>query len=301
MSRKYTAIVNPAACSEKAGKLSQKLKKVARETTLELSDSPKSAIQKAAQAVQRGSEVIIAVGGDGTINEVINGIFGAPVTLGVMPLGTANVFARQLGIPLDIQKAWEVIEKGLTRTIDVIKVEYHERDKPQCRYFVQVAGVGLDAYVVKQVTWEAKKKWGSLAYIFETFKVLKNHKFSCLSVKIDGSDSRECAFMLIGNGVYYGGSFSIFNQALLDDGLIDICLFDSTRFLDLMFYGQAILRGLQVITDGMIYRQCRTIEIISPHVVPFELDGEFIGYSPVKFTVISKALKIFVPRTRELS
>jgi len=158
-------IFNPAARGEKARRLRRHLDQIGTESTLKLTTSPGDARKLATEAVQEGFEAVVAAGGDGTVNEVLNGLGDAPrgfesVALGVLPLGTVNVFARELGIPTNPVAAWEIIRRGTILVIDLPKVEFADNGSTQTRYFAQLAGAGLDASAVELVAWELKKRWG---------------------------------------------------------------------------------------------------------------------------------------------
>lgn len=303
MTSKYTIILNPQAKRGKASVLCQQLEKITHEVHVERTTGPEDATLRANGAVERGSKVIIAAGGDGTINEVINGMMGKDAILGIIPFGSVNVLARQLKIPLNFDAAWRVIEQGVTQTIDVVKIDYvlpaqnsqAKEDQIRSRYFVQLAGVGLDAQVVQEVTSEKKKKWGPLIYAFEFLK-LASKPFPKISVKIDEEPPLEGAFVLLGNGQYYAGPFSVFKYAALSDGRLDVCIFESMGYFRLLKYLIAIMLGTHTKTKGIQYRQGENIEISSLSKTPVEVDGEFIGYLPARFTVLPRALKILVPR-----
>jgi diacylglycerol kinase (ATP) len=294
MPPKRTIILNPFAKSEKAGPLWYELYKLNQQRKIRLTKGPGSATKKAAKAARKGYGVIVAAGGDGTINEVINGIVGTDAALGILPLGSVNVLARELRIPLKLKDAWKVIEDGHTRTLDLVHMEYEVEGKLHNRYFVQLAGFGLDAHIVKQVTWLQKKKWGPLSYVLETFKSVSD-ELPKIQVRIDDGEPVEAAFALAGNGRYYGGPIPVFSKASMTDGLVDMCLFQSGRRRDILNYLQAILRGAHTKTRGIIYQQAKSVEITSASPVPVEIDGEFVGHSPVRLKVVPSALKILVP------
>jgi diacylglycerol kinase (ATP) len=291
---KRTVIFNPFAKSERAGPLWYELYKVARKCKIKLTKGPGNATKKARKAAEKGSQVVIAAGGDGTINEVLNGIVGTNAVLGIIPIGSVNVLARQLKIPTDIEGAWKVIEGGKVQTLDLVKVEYSFSGERLIRYFLQLAGVGLDAQIVKKVTWERKMKWGPLSYVFETFRSI-NSPVPEIKVFIDDKEQQPASFVLIGNGNYYGGPISVFHKASMTDGLLDICLFQSAGYLDILIYLQAILRGTQSSTSGIRYEHGKKISLSSSSEVPLEIDGEFIGFLPAEITIIPKALKILAP------
>ena len=156
-------IFNPTARGEKAQRFRRHLDAIGAQCTLKLTTAAGDARRLAAEAVAEGFEVIVAAGGDGTLNEVLNGLGDAPdgferARLGVLPLGTVNVFARELAIPTRLELAWQAIGQGREMRIDLPRVEYQVQGKPQRRYFAQLAGAGLDARAIELVQWELKKR-----------------------------------------------------------------------------------------------------------------------------------------------
>lgn len=295
MAAKTTIILNPYAKSEKAGPLWYELYKITNQGKIRLTKGPGNATKKAAKAARKGAGIIVAAGGDGTINEVINGIAGTACTLGIIPIGSVNVLARQLGIPLTMAGAWKVIEEGHVETLDLIEIEFRDGDKTCVRRFVQLAGVGLDAHIVKQVSWQDKKRWGPFSYVMKTIQSI-SEKLPRVHVSLDGGRPTETSFVLVGNGAYYGGPIPVFKKARMDDGVMDVCLFQAKGSLDILMRLQSVLRGAHTDAKGIVYRQCRRMEIESESPVPVEIDGEFVGYAPAKFEVIPQALKILAPR-----
>jgi YegS/Rv2252/BmrU family lipid kinase len=302
MMPKYTIILNPQAKRGKASVLCQQLEKITHEVHVERTTGPQDATLKARSIIEKGAKLVIAAG-DGTINEVLNGIVGTDAVLGIIPFGSVNVLARQLRIPLHFEAAWRVIEQGYIQTIDVVKIDYSVsnqnsdvgRHQMQSRYFVQLAGVGLDAQVVQEVTSEKKKRWGPLIYAFEFLKLVSK-PFPKILINIDEMSPLEGEFVLLGNGQYYAGPFSVFKYAALSDGQLDVCIFESMGYWRLLKYIIAIALGTHAKTKGIQYRQGKSMEIHSLSKTPIEIDGEFIGYLPARFTVLPNALKILVPR-----
>lgn len=295
---KFFVIFNPAARGEKSQRVQRFLEAKAQaqhNLTLAPTDGPGNAKRLAADAAAAGCDVIVAAGGDGTVNEVINGIVGLSTALAVLPLGTANVFARELGVPLDLDGAWAVVERGAVREVDLGCAD----SGGTRRYFAQLAGVGFDAWAVRQASWELKKKIGPLSYVWAGFKAV-THPLGDVEVSRNGAGpcGRGPA-VLIGNGRFYGGPFELFPKARLDDGRLDICVFENGGYFDLLRYGQAVLRGAHTRLKDVQYFQAEQFDCTASHVgVPFELDGEDAGDAPVRFTVAPRALRVMVP-TRE--
>ena len=297
---KFFVIFNPAACGEKSRRWLRLLTaKNDGSFTLAQTQQAGDAKRLAAKAVADGYKTIVAAGGDGTINETVNGIGLSGVALGVLPLGTANVFARALGIPLDFAGAWAVIERGRTRVLDLPLARFGDTE----RYFVQLAGVGFDAVVVRSASWELKKRIGPLSYVWAGLKAISGKPMD-VEVSTKDNRSRWCGVaVIIGNGRFYGGPFTLFPKARLDDGLLDVCVFEKCGFFDVLRYGQAILRGTHTRLRGVQYFQtdqlvckaaCPDSEV-GACPVPFEMDGEDAGDTPVTFSVLPRALRVIVP------
>ena len=279
-------ILNPKARSEKAQSLVEDVTRLADSVVVRMTRSAADARRLAVQAVNEGFETVVAAGGDGTINDIVNGLAGSNVTLGLLPLGTMNVFASELGIPANnLRKSWEIIRAGHVRRIDL--------GRANDRYFVQLAGVGLDAQVVQETTWKLKKSIGPLSYLVNAAQIA-SRKPPKLVVEWDGrSDSGS--FVLVGNGRFYGGPFTIFKDARIDDGLLDVLIFKNLGYLDIVRYLQGILFGTHTQMPDVEYFQTPSVTVRSDEEVPVEVDGEVIGSVPVRFRLSSKKLSVLAP------
>ncbi|MCG3147354.1 MAG: Diacylglycerol kinase [Verrucomicrobiae bacterium] len=274
-------IFNPAARGEKSQQLRRFLEaKQSACVTLAPTERTGDATRLAAQADPR--DIVVAAGGDGTINEVVNGLTGG--TLGILPLGTVNVFAKELGIPANIESAWRVIEAGQTRLVDLGCAEF----AGQRRAFVQLAGVGFDARAVRAASWQLKKRIGPLAYVWAGLKTLTGDNPPVSAGNHTG------AAIFIGNGRFYGGRFPLFPAAKLDDGLLDVCVLDKLNLMNLGRYGPAILFGKHPGLRGVRYFQTAELTCRSVAGTPFELDGEDAGDVPVTFSLKPRALRLIV-------
>jgi YegS/Rv2252/BmrU family lipid kinase len=274
-------IFNPAARGEKSQRLRRFLEaKQSDRVALFPTRAPGEATRLAAQAGPQ--DIVVAAGGDGTINEVVNGLSGA--TLGILPLGTVNVFAKELGLPARLDAAWRVIEAGHTRVVDLGCATAGG----QRRYFVQLAGVGFDARAVRAASWELKKRTGPLAYVWAGMKTLTGANPPVEAGTVTGMA------VFIGNGRYYGGKIPLFPAARLDDGMLDICVIEKLGFASLLRYGPAILRGRHTGLRGVRYFQAAELTCRAAAGAPFQLDGEDAGDCPVTFTVHPRALRVLV-------
>jgi YegS/Rv2252/BmrU family lipid kinase len=291
---KLFVIFNPAARGEKSRRARRFLEtKRGASVTLAPTQRAGEAQSLAARAVAEGYNVVVAAGGDGTINEVINGIGPSGAALGVLPLGTVNVFAHELRIPRKLEAAWAVIHGGHTRTIDLAQAQANG----STRYFAQLAGVGFDAHAVRAASWELKKRIGPLSYVWAGLKAL-SRSHPPVEVSVNGTGPLGSAVaVLVGNGRFYGGRFALFPKARMDDGLLDVCMFETVGYWDVLRYGQGILRGAHVDLGDVKYFQTDNLVCRVTGPTPFELDGEDAGDAPVTFSVVPRALRVVVPKS----
>ncbi|HYG34554.1 MAG TPA: diacylglycerol kinase family protein [Clostridia bacterium] len=291
-------VFNPTARGEKARRFRRHLEEIGTQATLKLTTAAGEARRLAAEAVRQGFEVVVAAGGDGTVNEVLNGIGDEPngfeqICLAVLPLGTVNVFARELSIPSKISLAWEAIRRGQKTLIDLPKVEYNVNGSRQCRYFAQLAGAGLDARAIELVKWELKKKVGPLAYVMAGFQALGSVP-AVITAKAD-RHSATGGLVLIGNGRLYGGQFRIFPGADLRDGLLEVCVFPRVNWFTLAQCGPQLLLRRRLPASATQVFQAETLTLTSPAAAPLEVDGEYIGQLPATFSVARSRLRVIVP------
>lgn len=291
-------IFNPTARGDKARLFREQLARIARDSVLKLTSGPGHARLLATEAVIEGFETIVAAGGDGTVHEVLNGIGGAPggferARLGLLPLGTINVFARELEIPSMLELAWRTVLQGCEARIDLPSAEFSVNGKPQKRWFAQLAGAGLDARAVELVSWVLKRRIGPLAYVWAGLQAMATVG-SRVTVS-GGGTSNTGGLVLIGNGRLYGGNYRVFPKADLKDGLLDICVFPRVNWLTLARCGpQILLRG--TLPESSVHHFCaESIELASETRTPLELDGEFVGVLPARLTVKKLGLRVIVP------
>jgi len=291
-------IFNPAARGNKARHFRRHLDEMGGQAAFKATAAPGDARRLAAEAVGDGFDVIAAAGGDGTVNEVLNGIGDAKgferTRFGVLPLGTVNVFARDLKIPLRLEYAWEVLRRGRERILDVPQVEFSQNGGVKKQYFIQLAGAGLDARAIELVSWSYKKKIGPLAYLVAGLKALREKKpqISAVQASQGANPSFNGELILIGNGRLYGGEFRIFPQADFNDGLLDVCIFRRTDFGTLMRCGPDLLLRLKL-PEGAVERfRTANFELSGDSVAAFQLDGEGIGKLPAKFSIAGEKLRV---------
>lgn len=291
-------IFNPTARGERSQRLRSQLASLSGELALRPTTAPGDATWLAAEAVREGFDTIIAAGGDGTVNEVLNGLASAPdglarARLAVLPLGTVNVFARELGISPEPSRALEQIRNGREIQIDLPVAEYSNQGQTTRRHFVQLAGAGLDARAITLASFELKKRVGPLAYVVAGLQALRESP-TRITASVDGQRS-EGELIIICNGRFYGGSFNFFPTADLQDGRLDVCVFRRTNFFTMMRCGLSALVGRIATLGGGHYLRGERIELTSAVPAPFELEGEHVGHAPVQISVQPRALRVIRP------
>lgn len=291
-------IFNPAARGNKARHFRHHLDAIGTESTLKQTTAAGDARRLAAEAIREGFEVIVAAGGDGTLNEVLNGIGDVSdgferAHLGVLPLGTVNVFAREMAIPTKLDAAWAAIRQGRETRIDLPRVEYCADGTPRRCYFAQLGGAGLDARAIELVSWPLKKKIGPLAYVVAGLKALMGGQSKITAT--GGGHSATGELVLIGNGRLYGGQYRLFPKADMRDGRLDVCVFPRVNWLTLARCGPSLLLCGAVPASAVEVFQAESFTLASPTPTSFELDGELVGQLPATFSVEHSRLRVIVP------
>jgi len=288
-------IFNPTARGDKARRFRRHLDAISHESALKMTTVAGGARQLAKDAVAEGYEIIVAGGGDGTVNEVLNGIGDAPegferARLGVLPLGTVNVFAREMSIPAKLESAWEIIRQERESKIDLPWVEFGANGNRQKRYFVQLAGAGLDARAIELVKWQVKKVVGPLAYVMAGFHALLGPP-SKIGVT-GGQHTSAGGLVMIGNGRLYGGEFRLFPKADLRDGLLEICVLPRVNWFTLVRCSpELLLRGVLPSSAHELF-QAETVTLTSESPTPLQIDGELIGQLPATFSLDRSRLSV---------
>jgi diacylglycerol kinase (ATP) len=284
---KTIIILNPAAHSERANRWRPQVEALAGDCIVRTTQSPGEGEALARYAVDEGFEKIVAAGGDGTINEVVNGLADSSAMLGLLPIGTVNVFATELGLPThDLQLCWDIIRGDQTRVVDL--------PSANGKYFVQLAGVGLDAQAVKETSLAFKRSFGPLSYLISAAQIAARQPPRLL-VESENRPDIEGSFVLIGNGRHYGGPFPFFKHAVIDDGLLDVVAFKQLGYLEIIKYLQDVFFSSEIRLPEVEYFQTRRLRISSDQEVPVELDGELVGSCPVEFEAREKRLRVLVP------
>lgn len=293
MIKKARLIYNPTSGREEGKKrladILQMLDAAGIETTTHATDGEGDATTSAAEAIDRGYDMIIAAGGDGTLNEVINGMAGKPERppLGIIPLGTTNDFARALGIPRNWEEACSIITRQMTRVIDL--------GQANDKYFINIAGGGSLTELTYEVPSKLKTMIGQLAYYMKGLEKMTRLRPTELRIELDGHGVFHEEFMLflITNTNSVGGFEKLAPDARIDDGLFDVIMLKKCNLAEFIRVAGMALRGEHVNDPLIMYAQTKRVSVTSPDTVQLNLDGEYGGMLPATFQVLPSHLRIF--------
>jgi len=285
---RYPLIFNPKARSQRGDRVRRFLMSHANHFALYATNDGDEARTLAAEFAANGERVVIAAGGDGTLNAVVNGLAGSDTALGILPAGTMNVFARELGIPFGrLDKAFEVITAGHVRDIDL----FTANGAP----FIQMAGVGFDAMVIEETTWDSKKMLGPLAYLLSAVKVLGEKPPEMEVIFPDGRRITGVA-VLAGNGSLYGGQFRLFRKADNRDSRIDVLVFREHGYRFVLDTLAGLARGGVDLSESTAYFQAASFTVRCASETPVEVDGEWLGrFREIHFTESARHLRVLAP------
>ncbi|HLN54822.1 MAG TPA: diacylglycerol kinase family protein [Bacteroidales bacterium] len=258
------------------------------------------AILLSSEAVNEGYRKIITVGGDGTLNEVVNGVFmntscsTTEVSLGIIPVGTGNDWGKMFGITHDYAGAIKIIGENKTMLHDAGHISYFEGREKKERYFINIAGVGFESAVVKRTNYQKERGHsGKLIYLYNLLVTLFAYRNRKVTFTVDSEKKKTSIFSInIGNGRYCGGGMRQTPNAIPDDGLFDITVISGMGKLE-------IIRNLEILYNGKILEhpkisgyRCKTFGIDSDTPVYTEADGEMLGHTPAIFSIIPAGLKM---------
>jgi len=286
-------IINPIAGQRRAQRNVDRLQQALRARDIipdvVITTHPGDATRAAAEAAREGYDRVIVGAGDGTINEVVNGLAGSEAVLGVVPLGTGNVFACNAGVPLSVEGACEVVARGVVRRVDL--------GRANGRYFLLMAGIGFDAQVVSQVQPRVKNILRGFAYVLTTVNTFFRYQPSRLTLTLDDREVLEQTawLVIIGNVPSYAWEIKVTSLARLDDGRLDVCLFPQSGRWGNLRQTVHTLQGRHLECCEVEYRQARKIALVSDPPVPVQLDGDSAGMTPVEIVVVPRALQVVLP------
>lgn len=297
---KTVFLVNPAAENGAAGRRWPELAHEAASLGLQgetrFSERPGHLTELAREAAA-DADLLVAVGGDGTVNEVVNGIAGLDVELALIPRGTGGDFVRTFGIPRKLDRAVEVALRGRTRAIDLGRGRYRSwAGEDEDSYFANIASAGMSGAIAKRTNETSKALGGKVSYAWATVAVFSRWRSDEVRVRVDGTEQAgRMHDVIVANGRYLGGGMKMVPEAEPDDGLLDVLLIGDLTKRDLLLTMPKTYRGKHLPHPKATLLRGTTVEIDAPEPLPVELDGEQPGTTPVCFEIVPRALRLRVP------
>ena len=235
-----------------------------------------------------GVDAIVIAGGDGTVNSAIPALIEARKPVGILPFGTANDLALTLGIPADPVAAAGVIAAGVTRAIDVGRVND--------AWFLNVASIGLSVQIAERQDEELKKQWGIFSYVVAAVGTLTEAQRFEATVSCAGRKERVHAYQIaVGNGIHYGGGLVVSPEASIDDGLLDVSAIEKVSVADLIALAPRLRDGTLVERDDVAFFRGPTARVETLEPMPVNTDGEVTSETPAEFSVVRRAIRVYAP------
>lgn len=291
--RRVLVVHNPVAGRNRRRSLMRVLRALRRErVALRLARTAQAgdAARIAASTTTASVDVVVAAGGDGTINEVVNGLAMVPApqrpALAIVPLGTANVMAIELGLGGNPRSIAAVIARGSIRTLPLGQVNE--------RRFVMMAGAGFDAHVVKHVRLDLKRRAGKLAYVFESLVQGMRYQFPVCDVTVDG-EAVPAAMAVVLRGRHYGGPFKVARHADLFRPELTVCLLMRPGWWNMARYSWGLLSGRLDRFKDVIIRPAATVTIAGLAGMPLQADGDLVAELPVRIALAAETVQVIAP------
>ncbi len=304
----WLAIVNPNAGNGKGRKdqsrIAGLLEKNGIGFRMVVTAGKGHAIELTREYIGKGYRNFISIGGDGTLNEIVNGIFSqeicspASCTIGKIPVGTGNDWGRMFSIPLVYEGAVGVIKERRTLKHDIGVIDYRNGDADERRYFINIAGLGFESVVVAKTNRQKEKGKSSRAiYFYNLLSSLIAYRNTEAEITIDGKTIKQKVFSInVGNGRYCGGGMRQTPEALPDDGMFDITVIKEIGRIE-------IIKSLRLLYDGTVLSHPRIdgyrstgLTVSSGSILQLEADGESLGHTPATFSIIPSAVNIVYSR-----
>ena len=301
---KWFVIVNPNAGNGKGRKdwvqISSNLKKHELIWSEYFTDRKGDAINVSQEAIASGYRKILCVGGDGTLNEIVNGAFiqticpTKDIILGLIPVGTGNDWGRMFGIPLNYQKAIDIIQEENTMLHDIGRINYFNGTEKCQRFFINIAGLGFESVVVKRTNVQKDKgKSGKAIYFYNLLMSLISYKNTNAEIVIDGNKTEANIFSLnVGNGRYCGGGMRQTPFAVPDDGILDVTIIKGMGKIEIILNLKILYNGTILDHPKVDGYKCKNIIVRSDSLLYVEADGESLGHTPAEFSIIPSCINI---------
>jgi YegS/Rv2252/BmrU family lipid kinase len=294
-------LVNPASANGKTGKRWPELARRASALGLNgetlFSERPGHLTELARGAVDSGATLIVVAGGDGALNEVVNGVAGRDVDLATIPLGTGMDFGRTYGIPRKFDEAVRTVLSGNTRTIDAGRVRYRTWAGEEAeRWFANVGSVGMSGAVAQRANGMSKALGGKATFFYALTRVFLEWENTEVTVRAGDAERRgRMHDVIVANGNWHGGGMKLAPDAAPDDGTFDVVLIGDVSKADFMTTAPKIYKGAHIHHPKVEVLRAAHVEVEASDTLPIELDGEQVGTTPVTFEVAPGALRVRVP------
>lgn len=301
---KTGVILNPRSAGGKAGRQWSQLRDalIKRLGPIEVSFTERQGhgIELTRGLVERGCELVVGIGGDGTINEIANGLIGSgvPARIGLLPFGTGGDLRRTLGIPKDWQDAIDVLASGCALEIDAGEVSYHDRGgQRRSRYFVNLVSFGMGGDVAGRSNNILSPLGGKAAFLYASVVGLLSYRGKQVEVSLDSANRirHKVLNVAVGNGQYHGGGMHVCPEASLNDGMLDVTVIEDLGLLTLA-------KDLSYLYDGNIFAhpkihhfRAQRVTATSTEQTLIEVDGEPLGSLPLEIKILPKCLNVMVP------
>ncbi len=300
-------ILNPASSNGKTGKRLNEIKNAAdtffgKDYILHVTEYHLHAVEIARKIVAAGGRNIIAAGGDGTINEIINGIFSHPLeirsecNLGIINGGTGQGFSQSIGLPACLEKQLEIIKNGQTNLVDVGYSKFkNQKVEEEERYFINEFQIGIGGEGVERVERKGKRWGGRLSFGLRTIQSIVSYTDQPLSIIIDGKKMTGKKFfgVIVANGAFMGGGMHLAPNAKVNDGVFNILIIHETKLLQRFLNFSKIYSGQHIYTKFFSYVNAKSVHVESSIKTLVEADGELLGNTPCSTKIIPKALRIY--------
>jgi YegS/Rv2252/BmrU family lipid kinase len=252
-------------------------------------EGPGQATALAAGAAERGLPLVFVCGGDGTLNEAANGLAGSDTALAPIRAGTVNIWAKEMGVPRRPVEAVKAAIEGERRHIDLGRADG--------RYFLLMAGYGLDGAIARRVHLGLKSRLGAVTYAMAAIRESLRYRSSAVTLRFDGEEHTAQVLMLVaGNSRNYAGLVEVTREARVDDGLLDVCVFEGKGTVDIILHALRTLLRRHVQSKKVLYRKARRLELFWEEPLPVQLDGDAYELSPTEVEIAPSVLWVAVPK-----
>ena len=285
-------IANPAAKRSSRKKIERAvelLRSAGREVDLYLTEKGGDAEEWARNAAQGGTSFLLVAGGDGTFNEVMNGIAGTGTKMAILPMGTTNVLARELGVPEDVDGAVRRALEGEEHAVSLGRITFSHGSARIERHFCLMAGIGFDGEAVHRIGAAAKKFLGKSGYILSGLRTLAAYSPAELTFVVNGQSFKGYS-AIIGKASRYGGEFRVTPDARLMDPDLYACIMHGKKRMDILRYVRGVVTGKHLAFSDITYLKTDAVHVEgSAHI---QVDGDYLGTTPATITVVPGAVKL---------